>query len=81
MKKKNFSIWDNEYRNINSAYGKFNMKIADRDFIIYKNFIPSNKNDKIDIDLFDKDNYSTLIFTIYKPKGLIIKCAINFYNI
>lgn len=71
----------NEYRNINSAYGKFNMKIADKDFIIYKNFIPSNKNDRIDIDLFDKDNYSTLIFTIYKPKGLIIKCAINFYNI
>lgn len=71
----------NEYRNINSSYSKFNMRIADKDFIIYKNFIPVNKNDSIDIDLFDKDNYSTLIFTIYKPKGLIIKCAINFYNI
>lgn len=70
-----------EYQGINAAYGKFDMKISDKIFIVYKNFVPTNKNDKVDLEVFNKNEYSTAIFTIYKPKGLIIKCAINFYNI
>lgn len=70
-----------EYQNINIAYGKFDLNLLGDKFIVYKNFIPTNKNDKIDIDIYNKGEYSTAIFTIYKPKGLVVKCAVNFYNI
>jgi hypothetical protein len=79
----NFNIDEQylEYQGINAAYGKFEIYTPDSLFIVYKNFVPTNKSDKVDLEIFNKGEYSTAIFTIYKPKGLIVKCAINFYNI